>query len=136
MDNGVTTFVRRAIALVRDKHATPADMLVEVSREGPEVRALFVGVAGQWSNIDRYHDWPCATTSNSVHEAIKRQGKGDAVPWGHEGMWAESCTAAERSRGQTSRHEGEPQPAAPEEQRDAVLDLLAEAGWGADPRGS
>lgn len=123
VSNDVTLFVRRAVRLVRDQRLPPADLLVEVLKEGEAVRSLFVGVAGQWSALTRYHEWPCAASTSSVHEAIKRQGLGDRPPWVAEAAWGEACDRSERERGQSPRSEYPPVTVV-----DSVLDLLGE-GW-------
>lgn len=104
VDNAVTSFVRRAIRLIRDRRLPPADLLVEVLSEGEDVRALFVPVAAQWSALTRYHEWPCAWTTSSALETIKRQGRGGDEPWKNEGTWAAECDRAEAERGGVPRH--------------------------------
>lgn len=77
--NATTDFVKRTIRKVRDRRLAPADLVLELLTEGDEVQALFATVAGQWSQLAAYSDWPVAFTSCSVHEAIKRNG-GAAPP--------------------------------------------------------
>lgn len=71
----LTAFVRKAIAL-RLSGKPPADIILALAVESPEVRAVFVPVAAQWSALSRFDQWGAAHTACSAHEAVKRGGKG------------------------------------------------------------
>jgi hypothetical protein len=77
VDNAVTNYVRRTVYAVRAQAMPPADVVLALVTEPDWIRALFPPVVtDQWASLTRFSEWPVAFTTSSVHEAIKRQGRG------------------------------------------------------------
>ena len=103
--NAITGQALELVRLVAAGDAVPADVVLALTTK-PEwfVKLWPASVVGSWATLDRMEQWPCAYTSNSLHQCVKHGGVASPLWLRDENAWQARCDRWEQVHSAESRY--------------------------------